>query len=418
MTYRHKRSFSTFPILLLAMLVVGAGIWYVYFSGGKAAGQAQQGTPEVKVAYPLKETLVEWDEYTGRFQPVERVEIRSRVSGYLESVKFIDGQIVKKGDVLFVIDTRPFEIQVKRSKAKLDLAEKQLERGKMLVTKSAVARDEVDKRVQEYEEARSAYADAKLNLEFAEVKAPVTGRVSRHLVSVGNLVTGGDNNATLLTTVVSLDPIHFYFDASESDLLKYIRLDQAGKRETSRKTPNPVYVRLMDEQKFTRLGHMDFVDNELDKSTGTIQGRAVFPNPDMTLTPGMFARARLLGSGEYEAILVPDDCVGTDQTRKFVYVVNDKDSVEKRVVTLGPIHRGLRIVRDGLTTDDRVVIGTLMKIRPGMTIKPVDALVTMTQEPDMPPYHPDSKQLSTSKKPKDTEPIDNSTAADTKPAQE
>lgn len=384
MTYRRKKSTPTFPLLLLAMLVVGVGIWYVYFSGSMIPQGPQMGIPEVKVSTPLKQHLVEWDEYTGRFQAEARVEVRARVSGYLESVKFTDGQMVKKGDVLFIIDTRPYDIQLRRSKAKLELAEKQLERGRQLVTKSAVPRDEVDKRLQDFEEARSAVADAKLNLEFAEVRAPISGRVSRHLVSPGNLVTGGENNATLLTTIVSMDPIHLYFDASESDLLRYLRLDQEGKRKTAREIKHAVFARLMDEKAFSHQGHMDFVDNELDKSTGTIQGRAVFANSDLFLTPGMFARVRVPGSGEYEALLVPDDIIGTDQTHKFVLVVNAEGKAEPRPVTLGPLHRGLRIIREGLTAEDKVIISAIQRVRPGMPVKAVDAPITMSENSDMP----------------------------------
>ncbi len=341
--------------------------------------------PQVTVATPLQKPVVDWDEYTGRFQAVERVEVQARVDGYLDEIRFQDGEIVDKGDVLFVIDQRPFKIAVEGAQAELKQAEAEEKRSEsefnrfsQLRESQTVSEEEFEERRQNMfgnrarvEAAKAAVDDAKLNLEFTEVKAPVQGRVSRNRVSVGNLIGGGSTGATLLTTIVSLDPIHFYFEASESQLLNYTRLNNCGARPGSRGKPNPVYVRLMDEDDFVHEGRMDFVDNEVDLETGTIEGRALFENADGVIEPGMFGRARLLGSGEYQALLVPDTAIGTDQSRKFVYVVNDDNQAEMRFVQLGPLQdNDLRVIRDGLDETDRVVIGGIQRVRAG---SPVDA---------------------------------------------
>ena len=327
--------------------------------------------PEIKVSNPLQKLLIEWDEYTGRFRAIEEVEVRARVSGYLNEVLFQDGQLVEKGDVLFVIDPRPFEIALKGASAQFALTQKEYERANLLRKTGATSQEELDRRVQELNLAEAVLDRAKLDMEFTQVKAPISGRVSRDLVNVGNLVNGSDSNATTLTNIVAVHPIHFYFEASERNYLKYARLDRSGGREGSRTKANPVEVKLQDEIGYPHKGKMDFVDNRLDRSTGTILGRARIPNPDGLIQPGLFGRARLLGSQEYIATLIPDVLVSNDQARKFVYVVNDKNVIEMRNVTLGPIYEeSWRIVRDGLRPDDQLVAKGIQRIRPGMTITP------------------------------------------------
>ena len=329
------------------------------------------GALPVTVSSPKREMLTEWDEYTGRFRAVDRVEIRARVSGYLDEIRFTDGQKVKKGDVLFVIDQRPFKIDVERAEAAHDLAKKEYARYQRLAKTSASSQQALDERYQGLREAKANLEQAQLNLEFTEIKTPIDGRVSRHLVDKGNLISGGDIAATLLTTVVMDDPIHFYFDASEQDLLKYTRLDQEGKRVSSRDKSRPVYVKLQDEIEFSHEGKMDFVDNEIDDSSGSIQGRAILANENGVLLPGLFGRLRLAGSGEYEAMLVPDEAIGSNQSQKIVFIVNKENMVEPKPVQLGPLHNGKwRIIRDGLSWDDRIVWAGVARVRPGMKVEP------------------------------------------------
>lgn len=340
-----------------------------------ACKKDQPKTPEpppVKVGTPIFKKLTEWDEFTGRFQAKERVEVRARVSGYLSDIKFTDGQRVKKGDVLFVIDQRPFRIALERAQAQAALNSKVLERTRALQSAKAVSKQELETAEQQYISAKTAVEDAKLNLEFTEVKAPISGRVSRHMIDVGNLVNGGDSGGgALLTTVVSEDPIYFYFEASEADILKYTRLDKSGARESSRTNHRPLYVKLADEKDFVHVGKMDFVDNEIDRETGTLEARAEFPNAKGELVPGTFGRARLAGSAEYNAMLVPDDVIGTNQTIKFVFVVNGENMLEPHPVVLGPLYEnGLRIIRDGLKPDDKIVMAGITMLRPGMKVTP------------------------------------------------
>ncbi len=349
--------------LMISMLITGSGC-------NRQADQSgqQQGPPPVTVAQPLVRPVTEWDEYTGRFQAVERVEIRARVTGYLDSIEFDDGQIVQQGDLLFVIDQRPFSIARDRAQAQYTLAQKEFERAEELIGRNVIPQEEYDRRQQEQAVARATLNQARLDMEFTEVRAPVTGRISTERVDVGNLVIG---NETLLTVIVSLDPIHFIFDASERELLRYTRLDRSGQRPGSQDNPNPIFVKLFDEEDYVHEGQMDFVDNEVDLGTGTIRGRAILPNPDRVIYPGQTGRARLVGSGEYDAILVPDEAIGTDQSRKFVLVVGEDNTVQMRFVTLGPLRdNGLRIIRDGLSEDDRIIINGLQRARPGSPVTP------------------------------------------------
>jgi len=352
-------------------------------SGCGSHKAAEPPPPKVKVVHPVAREIVEWDEYTARLDAVDSVEIRPRVSGYLQSIHFQDGTVVRKGDLLFTIDPRPYRAALRRAaadvelrKSRLALAEKNFQRGQDLLAKNAISKEDVDVRQSSLREAQAALDEAEgaldaaaLDVEFTEVTAPVSGRVSRKMVTEGNLITGGvGTQGTLLTTIVSLDPIYAYFDADEGALLKYTRLAQTGERPSSRDYKNPVQVGLADEEGFPHPGTMDFIDNQVDLGTGTIVGRALLPNADLSLIPGMFARLRLPGSGQYRAILIPDEAIGNDQAKKFVYVVDDAGTAQYRAIEVGPLNDGLRIVREGLTPDDWVVTAGLQRIKPGIKV--------------------------------------------------
>ena len=358
----------------------------------KPAVQAAVAPPPVTVASPTKRTVTDWDEFTGRFDAVEEVQVRARVGGFVTGVEFRDGAIVNAGDLLYLIDPRPFEAvaeqadgQLSDARAKAELARRELERALTLVQSQNVAESTVDQRRQALQTAKAAQMQAEgllkaaqLNVEFTHVLAPIAGRVSRHLVSVGNLVQGSEGGATLLTSIVSLDPIYIYFDVDEATYLKYNTLYFAGKRPSSRENPNPVQIALSGETRPSHEGKMDFLDNRLDVSTGTLRGRAVVPNRDFSILPGQFGRVRLIASAPYEALLVPDSAVATDQSRKIVFVVKDDDTVEAKVVTLGPIDEGLRVVREGLKAEDRVVIDGLQRVRVGAKVTPHPAKTAAT----------------------------------------
>jgi multidrug efflux system membrane fusion protein len=341
--------------------------------------------PPVTVAQPVKRTVTDWDEFTGRFDAIEQVDVRPRVGGFVTNVEFKDGDMVHTGDLLYLIDSRPFEAvaeqangQLSDARAKAELAKRDLDRGLTLVETSAVSEQVVDQRRQALQAAHAAETvaegtlkAAQLNIEFSHVLAPITGRVSRHLVSIGNLVQGSDNGtSTLLTTIVSLDPIYIYFDMDEATYQKNNRLWFEGKRPSSRETANPVQVSLTGETKPSHDGKMDFIDNRLDVSTGTLRGRAVIPNKDLSILPGQFGRVRLIGSAPYEALLIPDVAIATDQTRKIVFVVKDDDTVEARPVVLGPLDEGLRVVREGLKAEDRVIVDGIQRARVGAKVNP------------------------------------------------
>ncbi len=339
--------------------------------------------PEVTVANPLQKDIVEWDEYTGRFQAVERVDIHARVSGYLEEIAFEDGQLVEAGQTLFIIDRRPFTIALNRAQAQFEFAQKEFNRFQSLERTNAASQARLDQAAEALRSARADLQQAQLDLEFAVVKAPISGRISEATIDAGNLVSGDAQSGEPLTTIVSINPIHFYFEASEQQFLKYSRLNQSGARAGSRDAANPIFIKLQDEKEFAHVGRMDFVDNEIDESTGTILGQAILDNPDDFLTPGVFGRARLLGSGIYEATLVPDHAVGTDQSRKFVMIVNADGAAERRFVELGPLRdSGLRIIRSGLDGSERVIINGLQRARPGTPVTPVDGVI---EEPNAPP---------------------------------
>jgi len=350
--------------------------------------EAPEGPPAVAVAHPLEQEITDWDEFTGRFVPVERVDLRARVSGTLEAVNFTGGQLVQEGEVLFRIDPRPFQTVVAEAegrlaevRSQLQLAEREQERTNSLLSYRAATQQNVEQRTQGVAAARALVMQAeaglqraRLNLEFTTVRAPQAGRIGRHLVSPGNLVSGGEaSTATLLATIVTIDPIDLVFDIDQAALLRYVRLAESGARPSSRDVANPVELALADELGFPHTGHVVFVDNEADPGTGTLRLRARFSNPGQLFTPGQFARARLLGSAPYRAVMIPDSAIATDQSRRVIYVVGPGNRVAMHEVRLGPLHDGLRVIRHGLAAGDAVVVGGMPRVRVGMEVTPEQA---------------------------------------------
>jgi membrane fusion protein, multidrug efflux system len=341
--------------------------------------------PKVTVSQPTSREVMEWEEYTGRLEAVESVEVRARVNGYLQSIHFKNGATVKQGDLLFVIDPRPYQAELERAKAEFALANARLERmskdltrAQMLVRSRAVSEEEVDTRVSDQRQAqesvqaaRATVNAAQLNVEFTQVRAPINGRISRNLVSVGNLINGGTTQSTLLTTIVSLDPIYCYFEADERSYLKGIRQLRNGDRTNGRASKQPVYVALADEENFPHQGFIDFLDNRLDQNTGTITARAVLPNPDLLLAPGLFARVRMPAGDKYKALMLPPEAVGSDLSQQFVFVVDDQNLVQYRKVTPGPLIDGWRVIRDGLQPDDWVIVKGVQRAKTGAKVDPI-----------------------------------------------
>lgn len=357
--------------------------------GPAQLAHAQQGAPPsfpVTVAAPLEKRVTQWDEYAGRFEAVASVDVRARVSGFVEQVHFKDGQIVKPGDLLFSLDKRAFEITVESAKAEIAKAEAQVEqtgadvdRAEPLLKSRTISGQVFDQRranlavaTAQKQSAEASLKSAQLNLEWTEVRAPIAGRISDKKVDVGTLISGGAaGSPTLLTTIVSLDPIHFIFDVSESDFLRYSRLYLAGDRPSSRDVSNPVRVKLADEKAFVHEGRMNFVDNQLSPRSGTLRGRAVLDNKTGLLTPGVFGRLQLFG-GEVDAVLIPDSAVISDQASKIVFTLDAQDTVVATPVTLGPLYEGLRVVQSGLDRSKRVVIEGIANpaVRPGAKVTP------------------------------------------------
>jgi RND family efflux transporter MFP subunit len=341
--------------------------------------------PQVTVSLPVPREIVEWDEYTGRFEAVESVEVRARVSGYLDRVEFRDGQDVKAGDVLYVIDPRPFERALATARAELELAKtraanaaKDVERGRPLVEKRILSEKGFDDRENLLREAEAAMKvaearvrAAELDLSFTTIRAPIGGRISNTAVTPGNFVSaGGGDGATVLTTIVRQDPIYVYFDVGENNTLKYKRLAQAGLRAGATASGVTVQVALPDETGYPHRGLLDFSDNRLDPGTGTLRARARIDNKAGLFSPGMFARVRLAGSPRYTALLLPDEAIGTDQASKFVYVVGEDGLVQRRVVQLGPMVDGMRVIRQGVAAGDWVIIKGMQRARGGQKVAP------------------------------------------------
>jgi membrane fusion protein, multidrug efflux system len=382
-------------------LTAVASLALVALSVGCTHTEAQQAPPpppQVTVAHVVSREVTEWDEFTGRLQAVDAVAVRPRVAGYVAAVRFAEGAIVQRGDLLFQIDPRPFQAEVDRLHAELarargtvQCADSELRRADRLSAENAIASEEHDRRASFAQESaaqvaavEAALRAAELNLEFTQVTSPIDGRVGRAIVTEGNLVSSGPGEATLLTTVVSLDPVYAYFDADEQIFLKYTSGGGTDPRSHRRSSELPIRMALANDDGFPRQGHLDFLDNQLDGSTGTIRGRAVFRNTDGRLTPGLFVRLRLAGTGSYHGLLIQDRAVGTDLNKKFVYVVGPQHEIEYRTVTLGPIVDGLRVVRSGLAAGEPIVVNGLQRVRPGAPVTPV--LVEMTSGgPDGPP---------------------------------
>ena len=347
-------------------------------------------TPVVTVAKPVAKKLTEWDEFTGRLSAVASVEVRARVSGYLLSTHFKEGTEVKEGELLFAIDPRIYEADLARATAERNRVQSTLEqataeagRAEKLVETKAISAEEADAKVKTRNSAQAALAAAqasvdaaKLQVEFTKVTAPISGRVGRKWVTEGNLITGGPNGATVLTTIVALDPIYCYFDVDERSALKYRELAKQGKRESALYHQIPAEMGLANQDGFPHAGKVDFVDTELSATTGSIKARAVFENKDRLMSPGFFGHVRIPGSGEYEALLVRDMALGSDQGRQFVYVVGADGKATQRTVTAGPMEGGLRIIRSGLKAEDLVVVNGLMAIRPGTVVKTEETQMT------------------------------------------
>lgn len=411
-----------YPLALATLMCAVAAI---AIAGCSQATQnpGERPPPTVTVSQPVNKKIVEWDSYTGRLEPIEFVEIRARVSGYLESIHFDEGQIVNQGDLLFVIDQRPFiaalngakaslgqaqaqmaqakaqldesRAQKKQAQAQLNLADARVKRTRTLRMSNAVAQDELDQREAEFTQAEAditasdagiglaeagvataqsaihsaeaAVETAELELNYTKIYAPVSGRISSEYVTEGNLVSGGASTSTLLTTITSVNPIYCMFDVNEQQALKYIRLALEGKRESSRSAKNPVFLGLSDEKGFPHMGHMEFVDNRFDSSTASIRVRCIFRNDNEVLVPGMFGRVRLPGSAAYQAVLIPDSAIGTDQSSQYVYIVVD-GKIQRRSVEVGPIVDGLRVVRSGLDGSESLVIKGILLVRPDMPV--------------------------------------------------
>ncbi len=366
------------PILAVVLLAILAGC---------NESQQQSGgppPPTVTVATPVQRTVVDQDEYVGRFVAVNSVEVRSRLSGYLSEIHFHDGQMVKEGDLLFTIDRRPFEIVLEQMRANLAQAranlaftEGDLTRGQSLLANKTITEQVYDQRTQAKAVATAAVAaqeamvhSAELDLDqYSRIRSPIDGRIGDRRVAVGNLVTGGTGGSnTLLATVVSVDPIRFEFTFDEQSYLRYVRYASASKEVAALNGNVPVTLELIDENDFKHTGKIDFVDNAINSSTGTIRGRAAFDNHEGIFTPGMFGRVRVPGSPPYTALLVPDSAIGSEQVRKYVLVVDDTATVRQKYVTPGQLDGGLRVIKDGLAANDRVIVNGLMRARAGIKV--------------------------------------------------
>jgi RND family efflux transporter MFP subunit len=391
---RSLRRASSGPSLGLAAALLAA------LAAGCDQGQPQTTQqqaappPVVSVSQPVQREIVEWDEYTGRFDATQTVEIRARISGYLNEVRFKDGQEVKQGDVLFAIDPRPFERAVEQARAELFAATTKAEnanldvtRGQPLIERKIISDKSFDDRMSLLRDAQASVkvAEAKvksaeLDLSFSTIAAPISGRIGRTMVTAGNWVSAGSvSGATLLTAIVSQDPIYIYFDVNENNYIKYKRLAERGLAAGAADVGAPVEVALPDERGFPHKGKLDFLDNRLDQGTGTLRARAVLANKAGLFSPGLFGRVRVTGTPSYAGLLLPDEAIGTDQTNKYVLVVDGDGTVERRNVKLGPLSDGLRVVREGLAAGDWVVTRGLQRARPGGKVAPKRVAIELSE---------------------------------------
>ncbi|WP_413988587.1 efflux RND transporter periplasmic adaptor subunit [Labrys okinawensis] len=352
------------------------------FLGASQSGRAQDAPPPpVTVAKPVVKDVVEYDDFIGRFEPVDQVDIRARVSGYVDKIHFTDGSVVKTGDLLFTIDQRPYQAaldeaqaSLESAKARVDFAQGDVVRAENLRKSGNITGQIYDERTQtlataqaDVNRAEATLNRAKLDLQFTEIRAPIAGRMSRHLVSLGNLVSAND---TVLSNIVSMDPIDFYFDVDERSFLAYQKLSTGSLRTSNDGALNEVLVATSDENEPTHKGRLDFTDNRLDNSSGTIRARAILDNKDLTLVPGLFGRIRILGSDKYKGVLVPEDAIGSDQDRRVVYVVGADNTISLQPVRVGSRVDGYRVIRVGLKGDETIVVNGLMRVRPGIKVDP------------------------------------------------
>jgi multidrug efflux system membrane fusion protein len=385
----RTRIWAGLGVLLLALGIGGVFAWPHLRSQDATAAEVMPPPPDVTVSKPLQRQVAAWTRFTGQFSAVDNVDLRAQVSGFLTEIHFTDGQIVHRGDLLFVIDPRPFEIQLQQATAQyqsalagLQLADEQLKRTSTLQHSDFASRDLLDQRLQaqrgaqaSVEQAKAAIRSAQLNLEFSRITAPFDGRIGAHQVSVGSLISGGNagGSNTLLATVVSMDPIHLDFDMSESDYLSWRRYQEAQPKDGAAEV---VQASLSDEQGWTRKGHLDFVDNRMDRGSGTMHARASLPNSDLLIAPGQFGTLRLPTAASRQALLVPDAALVTDQSNKLVMVVAADGTVVPKLVQTGQLSDGLREITSGLSADDRVIINGLMRARPGTKVTPQQGTIT------------------------------------------
>ena len=370
-----------------------AGLLFLLAAGCQKQDGPAAGAPPpapVTVAQPITKEVVEWDEYQGWVEAVDTVEIRARVGGYLDSIHFKDGADVQKGQLLFVIDPRPYkaaldaaEADLMQAQTRFELASNDLARADRLLKAKAISEEDADSRAKAarsagaaIQSARASLEMAQLNMDYTSIKAPISGRIGRKMMTEGNLVNGNMAISSMLTTIVSLDPLYCRFDADERSMLKYQQLASQGQHENLRGGKWPCEIELANETDFPHKGVLDFVDNQVDTATGTMRVRGVFANPDHTLQPGFFARVRVPGSTPYQALLIPDAAIGSDQDQKFVLVVDAQNKAQYVPVKLGPLFDGERVIRQGLHTNDWIVVNGLMTARPGAEVAPTRAPAT------------------------------------------
>lgn len=359
------RTFRTLALTALASLaLVGCG---------RKEGPPVAAAPAVSVATPLKATVRDWDDFTGRFEASHRVDVRARAGGYLQAVHFQEGQTVRKGQLLFTLDPRPAQAQLAAARAQADLARAELKRAESLLAATAISQEEYENRRSAAAVAEATLRARQLDVEFTRVTAPISGRISARRVDPGNLIAGGTSAGDVLTTIVAADPIHFIFDASEAQLLKL-------QRQTAGKGGAPVQVRLQDEADYRWTGMVDFLDNAVDPASGTIRLRARIRNPDGFLKEGMYGSARMAGAGAYEALLIPETAVASDGPRKVAYVVAADGQAQSRALQLGPVVDGLRVIRAGLNPTDRVVVNGVQRVRPGQKVQPKTVTISRTAQ--------------------------------------